>query len=92
MFVFTNIVGNCVATLVVAKWEKAIDTTVLDAELNAGAHSRSSGLVKTGWRGRRSGSETDPSPDDHFAALAEQSSGSGRPAPDVVDESARGPR
>ena len=34
-FVFTNIAGNCVATIMIGKWEKAIDTTVLDAELNA---------------------------------------------------------
>ena len=55
-------------------WEKAVDTTMLDAELNAGAHSRS-----------------DSSRDD-VAALAEPSPASARPAPDVVDESARGPR
>ena len=89
MFVFTNIVGNCVATLVVAKWEKAIDTTVLNAELNAGAPS---GWVKTGWRGRRSGPGTDSSPDDHVSALAGHSPGSADSAADVVDESARGPR
>jgi hypothetical protein len=41
MFVFINIVGNCVATLVVAKWEKAIDTTALNAELHAGGDVRS---------------------------------------------------
>jgi aerobic C4-dicarboxylate transport protein len=35
-FVFTNIAGNCVATLVVGKWEKAIDRTQLAAELDAG--------------------------------------------------------
>ena len=36
-FVFTNIAGNCVATLVVAKWEGAIDRDRLHAELDAGA-------------------------------------------------------
>ncbi len=35
-FVFTNIAGNCVATLVVGKWEKAIDRERLHAELDAG--------------------------------------------------------
>jgi aerobic C4-dicarboxylate transport protein len=35
-FVFTNITGNCVATLVVGKWEKAVNRDVLHAELNAG--------------------------------------------------------
>jgi aerobic C4-dicarboxylate transport protein len=35
-FVFTNIAGNCVATLVVAKWENAIDRVKLHAELDAG--------------------------------------------------------
>lgn len=35
-FVFTNIAGNCVATLVVGKWENAIDRKRLHAELDAG--------------------------------------------------------
>ncbi len=35
-FVFTNIAGNCVATLVVGKWEKAIDRDTLHRELDAG--------------------------------------------------------
>jgi aerobic C4-dicarboxylate transport protein len=35
-FVFTNIAGNCVATLVVGKWEGAVDRTRLKAELDAG--------------------------------------------------------
>ncbi len=35
-FVFTNIAGNCVATLVVGKWENAIDRVRLNAELDAG--------------------------------------------------------
>ncbi|MFI6343902.1 cation:dicarboxylate symporter family transporter [Streptomyces sp. NPDC050560] len=35
-FVFTNIAGNCVATLVVGKWEKAIDRDRLKAELDSG--------------------------------------------------------
>lgn len=35
-FVFTNIAGNCVATLVVGKWEKAIDRDRLRAELDRG--------------------------------------------------------
>lgn len=35
-FVFTNIAGNCVATLVVGKWEKAIDRERLHTELDAG--------------------------------------------------------
>ncbi|MFJ1767558.1 C4-dicarboxylate transporter DctA [Amycolatopsis sp. NPDC088138] len=35
-FVFTNIAGNCVATLVVGKWEKAIDRETLHRELDAG--------------------------------------------------------
>jgi len=37
-FVFTNIAGNCVATLVVAKWEDAVDRRRLQAELDAGFH------------------------------------------------------
>ncbi|HEY6493693.1 MAG TPA: cation:dicarboxylase symporter family transporter [Trebonia sp.] len=36
MFVFANIVGNCVATIVVAKWEKAIDWVRMRAELDGG--------------------------------------------------------
>jgi aerobic C4-dicarboxylate transport protein len=35
-FVFTNIAGNCVATLVIASWEKAVDRSRLQAELTAG--------------------------------------------------------
>lgn len=35
-FVFTNIAGNCIATLVVGKWENAIDRKRLHAELDAG--------------------------------------------------------
>lgn len=35
-FVFTNIVGNCVATLVVGKWENAVDRVRLHSELDAG--------------------------------------------------------
>jgi aerobic C4-dicarboxylate transport protein len=36
MFVFANIVGNCVATIVVGKWEKAIDWVRMRAELDGG--------------------------------------------------------
>jgi aerobic C4-dicarboxylate transport protein len=35
-FVFANIVGNCVATIVVGKWEKAIDWVRMRAELDGG--------------------------------------------------------
>ena len=35
-FVFTNIAGNCVATLVVGRWERAIDQGKLHEELDAG--------------------------------------------------------
>lgn len=35
-FVFTNIAGNCVATIVVAAWEKALNRTTLTDELNRG--------------------------------------------------------
>jgi aerobic C4-dicarboxylate transport protein len=35
-FVFTNITGNAVATIVVAAWEKALDRTRLRTELDAG--------------------------------------------------------
>ena len=35
-FVFTNIAGNSVATLVVAHWESALDRNRLNAELDAG--------------------------------------------------------
>ena len=35
-FVFTNIAGNCVATLVVANWEKALNRTQLQTELDTG--------------------------------------------------------
>ncbi len=33
----TNIIGNGVATIVVARWEGALDRTLLDAELSAGS-------------------------------------------------------
>jgi len=36
MFVFTNIAGNCVATVVVGKWEKAVDHVKLKQELDTG--------------------------------------------------------
>jgi len=32
----TNLIGNAVATLVVAKWVKELDTDKLQAELNSG--------------------------------------------------------
>jgi aerobic C4-dicarboxylate transport protein len=35
-FVFTNIAGNCVATLVVGSWEKALNRAQLQTELAAG--------------------------------------------------------
>lgn len=35
-FVFTNIAGNCVATIVVGRWEKAVDTQQLKRELDSG--------------------------------------------------------
>jgi aerobic C4-dicarboxylate transport protein len=35
-FVFTNIVGNAVATVVVANWENGLDRVKMKAELNAG--------------------------------------------------------
>jgi aerobic C4-dicarboxylate transport protein len=35
-FVFTNIVGNSVATIVVANWEKALDRGALRRELKTG--------------------------------------------------------
>jgi aerobic C4-dicarboxylate transport protein len=35
-FVFTNITGNTLATIVVANWEKSLDRTLLASELNAG--------------------------------------------------------
>jgi len=35
-FVFVNIVGNCVATVVVGHWEKAVDRDKLQRELRAG--------------------------------------------------------
>jgi len=35
-FVFTNIAGNCVATLVVGRWEKAVDQGQLQRELDTG--------------------------------------------------------
>jgi aerobic C4-dicarboxylate transport protein len=38
-FVFTNIVGNTVATLVVARWENALDQPQLKQELAAGYHN-----------------------------------------------------
>ena len=36
MFVFVNIIGNCIATIVVAKWEKAIDWVRMRGELDHG--------------------------------------------------------
>jgi aerobic C4-dicarboxylate transport protein len=33
----TNLIGNAVATIVVAKWENALDTTKLDEALSGGA-------------------------------------------------------
>jgi aerobic C4-dicarboxylate transport protein len=36
MFVFTNIAGNCVATVVVGNWEKAVDQATLKQELDTG--------------------------------------------------------
>ncbi len=38
-FVFTNIAGNCVATLVVGRWEKAVDQGQLQTELESGYHT-----------------------------------------------------
>lgn len=38
-FVFTNIAGNCVATIVVGQWEKAVDRVQLKRELDAGYHA-----------------------------------------------------
>lgn len=35
-FVFVNIVGNCVATVVVGRWEQAVDREQLQRELHAG--------------------------------------------------------
>jgi aerobic C4-dicarboxylate transport protein len=35
-FVFTNVVGNCVATIVVGKWEKAIDWARMREQLDIG--------------------------------------------------------
>jgi aerobic C4-dicarboxylate transport protein len=35
-FVFTNIAGNCVATLVVGNWERAVDRGQLQRELDTG--------------------------------------------------------
>ncbi len=35
-FVFTNIAGNCVATLVIGSWEKAVDRSRLETELASG--------------------------------------------------------
>jgi aerobic C4-dicarboxylate transport protein len=35
-FVFVNIVGNCVATVVVGRWEQAVDREQLQKELHAG--------------------------------------------------------
>ena len=35
-FVFTNIAGNCVATLVVGNWERAVDRDQLQRELSTG--------------------------------------------------------
>jgi aerobic C4-dicarboxylate transport protein len=36
LFVFTNIAGNCVATIVVGQWEKAVDRGQLKKELDSG--------------------------------------------------------
>lgn len=38
-FVFTNIAGNCVATIVVGKWENAVDSEQLIRELDQGYRS-----------------------------------------------------
>lgn len=38
-FVFTNIAGNCVATIVVGKWENAVDIEQLHRELDQGYRS-----------------------------------------------------
>ena len=38
-FVFTNIAGNCVATIVVGKWENAVDREQLHRELDQGYRS-----------------------------------------------------
>jgi aerobic C4-dicarboxylate transport protein len=38
-FVFTNIAGNCVATLVVGKWENAVDREQMHRELDRGFRS-----------------------------------------------------
>ena len=35
----TNIIGNGVATIVIARWEGVLDRPRLDAELAAGSHS-----------------------------------------------------
>jgi aerobic C4-dicarboxylate transport protein len=35
-FVFTNIAGNCVATLVVGSWEKSVNRTQLQTQLDMG--------------------------------------------------------
>jgi aerobic C4-dicarboxylate transport protein len=35
-FVFANITGNCVATVIVGKWEKAVDWTQMARELDSG--------------------------------------------------------
>ncbi|WP_186068107.1 C4-dicarboxylate transporter DctA [Burkholderia gladioli] len=43
-FVFTNIVGNSVATIVVANWEKALDRSALRHELKTGFKPESSAL------------------------------------------------
>ena len=36
IFVLTNIAGNCVATIVVGRWEHAVDRVRLKQELDAG--------------------------------------------------------
>jgi aerobic C4-dicarboxylate transport protein len=37
---FVNLIGNCLATIVVAKWEGAIDETSLAAQVGTAAHRR----------------------------------------------------
>jgi aerobic C4-dicarboxylate transport protein len=44
-FVFTNIAGNSVATIVIANWEKGLDRTTLNRELNAGYREPEPGIL-----------------------------------------------
>jgi len=37
---FVNLVGNCVATIVVARWEKALDTSVLANQVGLSSAAR----------------------------------------------------